>query len=131
MPWECPDSVKYRGRSWVSRRLVVRSRRSERTTSRDALCDEADLGGRCRAARKESALVDRQGRLVELEDGEIAGRHIDRADHASRPTIVAPTAVGGLSSLILVEDGFAVLAPGQRLVGARLGHDLLEAILAE
>src|SRR5262249_24594464 len=78
-----------------------------------------------------SALVDRQGGLVQLHDGQVAGRHVDRPDHAGGPAVVAPAAVGGLGPLELLEDRLAVLAPGQQLVAPRRGEQLLERVVAE
>src|SRR5262249_13126832 len=77
------------------------------------------------------SLVDRQDALVQLHDGQIAGGHVDGADHSGRPAVVTPAAVSALGALVLVEDLLAVLRPGDQLVGARVGEELLVAVIAE
>src|SRR5262249_56345706 len=64
--------------------------------------------GRPRGLQASLALVDRQGRLVELEDRQVHGGDEDRADVAA-----APAAVGPLAVLQALGDRLLVLGPGE------------------
>src|SRR5262245_44073497 len=82
--------------------------------------------GRPRGPQTSLALVDRQGRLVELEDRQVHGGDEHRADVAA-----APAAVGPLAVLQAVEDRLLVLGPGEAVALLGFGEQLGPAVVAE
>src|SRR4051794_2426997 len=63
------------------------------------------------AARRVLSAPFGEGALIQLQDGQVHRGREDRAGHGSRPA-----AVGLLGAHQVVEDGFAVPAPGQALL---------------
>src|SRR5262245_25036702 len=77
-------------------------------------------------SRKRLSLVNRQGPVVELQDGQVAGGREHRADVALRPAAVLV-----LPRHQVVEDHVAVLAPRQPVRRLRVGEHLPVPLLAQ
>src|SRR5579871_5474562 len=73
-----------------------------------------------------SALVNGQGAVVQLQDGQVTGRRVHLADGRAGPAAVLVLLVGQE-----LEELLAVLAPGQPLLRPGLGEHLGVAVLAQ
>src|SRR5262245_48047846 len=76
------------------------------------------------------ALINGQSSLVQLQDGQVNRRRIDRADVAPAAG-AGPTAVCALGLYQGFERGLAVLAPGEAIRRLGFGEELAETLVPQ